>query len=335
MISDGKVTFNEVTRCLSSIAPGVPYNASVTGYNVVGYGKTITAYGYIQELGKAVLLCIVDPLFIHPFICPSLVSLLLHLLSLSLHLLSFYCSISCLFIAPSYVSLLLHFLSLYCSISCLFIAPFLVSLLLHLLPLYCSISCLFIAPFLVSLLLHLLSLYCSISCLFIAPFLLFLCSSFHPHFAYMYLHISIATFIRSLVPFTYSRLLCVMFCFNCHVLCLHTTAPSGLLSVKTTLINGSTIVVSWNPLSPVEARGFVRYYLVTWTPSSSKARGSPGSANLTANATMFLITGLDPMVSYTISVSAGTSAGVGAASNTSTMPVNPSKRWWWWCGLSE
>ena len=47
----GKVTFNEVTRCLSSIAPGVPYNASVTGYNVFGYGKTITAYGYIQELG--------------------------------------------------------------------------------------------------------------------------------------------------------------------------------------------------------------------------------------------------------------------------------------------
>eukprot|EP00731_Ephydatia_muelleri_P019109 Em0011g1149a len=100
-------------------------------------------------------------------------------------------------------------------------------------------------------------------------------------------------------------------------------APSGLLSVKTTPINGSTIVVSWNPLSPVEARGFVRYYLVTWTPSSSKARGTAGSANLTADATMFLITGLDPMVTYTISVSAGTSAGVGAASNTSTMPVNP------------
>eukprot|EP00731_Ephydatia_muelleri_P019163 Em0011g1203a len=91
-------------------------------------------------------------------------------------------------------------------------------------------------------------------------------------------------------------------------------APNGLLSVKTTPINGSTIVVSWNPLSPVEARGFVRYYLVTWTPSSSKARGTPGSANLTADATMFLITGLDPMVSYTISVSAGTSAGVGVVS---------------------
>ena len=79
-----------------------------------------------------------------------------------------------------------------------------------------------------------------------------------------------------------------------------------------TPINGSTIVVSWNPLSPVEARGYVRYYLVTWTPSSSKASRSPGSANLTADATMFLITGLDPMVTYTISVSAGTSAGVGA-----------------------
>ena len=97
-------------------------------------------------------------------------------------------------------------------------------------------------------------------------------------------------------------------------ICTTIAAPNGLLSVKTTPINGSTIVVSWNPLSPVEARGFVRYYLVTWTPSSSKARGTPGSANLTADATMFLITGLDPMVTYTISVSAGTSAGVGVVS---------------------
>ena len=97
-------------------------------------------------------------------------------------------------------------------------------------------------------------------------------------------------------------------------ICTTIAAPNGLLSVKTTPINGSTILVSWNPLSPVEARGFVRYYLVTWTPSSSKARGTAGSANLTADATMFLITGLDPMVSYTISVSAGTSAGVGVVS---------------------
>ena len=99
------------------------------------------------------------------------------------------------------------------------------------------------------------------------------------------------------------------------------SAPSSPLSVKTTSINGSTILVSWNPLSPVEARGFVRYYLVTWTPS--KARGSPGSANLTADITMYLITDLDPMVSYTISVTPGTSAGVGTASNTTV--VTPGK----------
>eukprot|EP00731_Ephydatia_muelleri_P019157 Em0011g1197a len=95
--------------------------------------------------------------------------------------------------------------------------------------------------------------------------------------------------------------------------------PTSLQNITVTPINGSTILVSWNPLSPVEARGYVRYYLVTWTPSSSKARGTAGSANLTADATMFLITGLDPMVSYTISVSTGTSAGVGAASNTTAM----------------
>ena len=203
MISDGKVTFNEVTRCLSSIAPGVPYNASVTGYNVVGYGKTITAYGYIQELGKAVLLCIVDPLFIHPFICPS-------------HLLSLYCSISCLFIAPSLASLLLHLLPLYCSISCLFIAPSLASLLLHLLPLYCSISCLFIAPFLVSLLLHLLSLYCSISCLFIAPSL----ASLLLHLLSLYCSISCLFIAPSL-----ASLLLHLLSLYCSISCLF-IAPS-------------------------------------------------------------------------------------------------------------
>eukprot|EP00731_Ephydatia_muelleri_P019161 Em0011g1201a len=103
-----------------------------------------------------------------------------------------------------------------------------------------------------------------------------------------------------------------------------TLFPTSLQNITVTPINGSTILVSWNPLSPVEARGFVRYYLVTWTPSSSKARGTAGSANLTADATMFLITGLDPMVTYTISVSAGTSAGVGAATNVtiSTPPTS-------------
>ena len=115
------------------------------------------------------------------------------------------------------------------------------------------------------------------------------------------------------------RYLFVWWCFVFFTISPFCSVPTSLQNITVTPINGSTILVSWNPLSPVEARGYVRYYLVTWTPSSSKARGTAGSANLTADATMFLITGLDPMVTYTISVSTGTSAGVGAASNTTAM----------------
>ena len=104
-------------------------------------------------------------------------------------------------------------------------------------------------------------------------------------------------------------------------------APSGTLNIMVTFINGSIILLSWKPLSPVEARGFVRYYLVTWTPGTRGTRGTTGggTANLTADTTTFLITGLDPMVTYMVSVSAGTIAGIGAtktvASTGTAMPL--------------
>ena len=88
-------------------------------------------------------------------------------------------------------------------------------------------------------------------------------------------------------------------------------APSDTLKITVTSINGSTMLISWKPLSPVEARGFVRYYLVTWTPGARGTTGG-GTANLTADITNFLITGLDPRVNYMVSVRAGTNAGVGA-----------------------
>ena len=68
----------------------------------------------------------------------------------------------------------------------------------------------------------------------------------------------------------------------------------------------------------------MRYYLVTWTPSTSRGRGTTGAgtANLTADITTFLITGLDQAGAYfLLSVSAGTIAGLGPAS-VSMVPLS-------------
>ena len=65
----------EMTMSLQPIAPGVPYNASVAGYNVLGYGKTITGYGYIQELGEGHSNCeVIHHLFIHVIVRSSTIS---------------------------------------------------------------------------------------------------------------------------------------------------------------------------------------------------------------------------------------------------------------------
>ena len=94
------------------------------------------------------------------------------------------------------------------------------------------------------------------------------------------------------------------------------SAPNATLNVTVTSINGSTILLSWKPLSPVEARGFVRYYLVTWTPGTSGTIGSTGggTATLTADTTTFLITDLNQGYTNFISIHAGTCAGLGPPS---------------------
>ena len=78
--------------------------------------------------------------------------------------------------------------------------------------------------------------------------------------------------------------------------------------------NGTTIHVSWDPLSLSEARGFP-IYIVTLIPSSlvgsraTRQINDDGIITVTTNETDIVIDGLDPDVEYSLTVAVGTSSG--------------------------
>ena len=78
----------------------------------------------------------------------------------------------------------------------------------------------------------------------------------------------------------------------------------------------TTISVTWTPLTLIEARGFIRYYSVSYTPKGRKRQASLETmyVNVSNTSTRATITGLEPSSMYNVQVAAATSAGVGAQS---------------------
>jgi len=76
--------------------------------------------------------------------------------------------------------------------------------------------------------------------------------------------------------------------------------------------SGTSVSVSWDPLSLFEARGFP-VYTVTLTPSSGNGRATRQSNNgvirVTTNESNIVVGGLDPKVEYGVTVAVGTGAG--------------------------
>ena len=80
--------------------------------------------------------------------------------------------------------------------------------------------------------------------------------------------------------------------------------------------SGTTVTVSWDRLSLIEARGFP-IYTVTMTPyslvgSSSRATrqsNDDGIVSVTTNETDVVIEDVDPNEEYSLTVAVGTSAG--------------------------
>ena len=76
--------------------------------------------------------------------------------------------------------------------------------------------------------------------------------------------------------------------------------------------------VSWQPLSLSEARGFVQFYTIAYTPilNTRKRQDSTMRVDASADASSVNIDGLTEDLIYSVDVSAGTRAGRGIQSNT-------------------
>jgi len=76
--------------------------------------------------------------------------------------------------------------------------------------------------------------------------------------------------------------------------------------------SGTSVSVSWEPLSLFEARGFP-VYTVTLVPSTNDDRVTRQSNNgvirVTTNESNIVVGGLDPKVEYGVTVAVGTGAG--------------------------
>ena len=76
--------------------------------------------------------------------------------------------------------------------------------------------------------------------------------------------------------------------------------------------SGTSVSVSWEPLTLFEARGFPTYTitLVTSTSDDRVARqSSDGVIRVTTNESNIVVGGLDPKVEYDVTVAVGTGAG--------------------------
>ena len=75
--------------------------------------------------------------------------------------------------------------------------------------------------------------------------------------------------------------------------------------------DGTSIDVSWTPLTLIEARGFITGYVVSYSTGSGRRQQAD---DVSIDASSATITELDPGTGYSVTVAGRTSAGVGPAS---------------------
>ena len=85
-----------------------------------------------------------------------------------------------------------------------------------------------------------------------------------------------------------------------------TSAPSiAPGNVEVIRLNGTAMNVSWVPLNLVEARGFVRGYIITYqqSTSGSRRRRQVQTQKTDGSASYAIVGGLQPGVAYEVTVS--------------------------------
>ena len=98
------------------------------------------------------------------------------------------------------------------------------------------------------------------------------------------------------------------------------TAPPTNIAINR--LNSTHMNVTWMPISLEEARGFITNYTVTYEPAPST--GGPQKrdndrSSVTVKGTMAVIGGLSPNLAYSVTVRANTAAGMGVASEPTTV----------------
>ena len=90
----------------------------------------------------------------------------------------------------------------------------------------------------------------------------------------------------------------------------------------------TVMVVSWTPLSYVEARGFISHYTVAYSPQTSGRKRQDSVQTVTVpgmDSSTVTISNLDPETGYSVLVSGATEGGVGEMSVPVTNPAPESK----------
>ena len=93
----------------------------------------------------------------------------------------------------------------------------------------------------------------------------------------------------------------------------------------------TTMLVSWTPLTLSEARGFVTFYTVSYTPVLNSRRRQVSQdtmyMNVSADSSSVTIVGLDGSLTYSVQVSAGTRAGQGVQSTAQVAGITEGERY--------
>ena len=113
----------------------------------------------------------------------------------------------------------------------------------------------------------------------------------------------------------------------------HTAPNVAVMNVMVERTSPTTMDVSWRPLTLFEARGFVTFYSIAYTPTPNSRRQQASQdtmyMNASADSDSVTIEGLDGDLTYSVTVSAGTRAGIGVESDAvivEAMPVSSGKR---------
>ena len=86
-------------------------------------------------------------------------------------------------------------------------------------------------------------------------------------------------------------------------------APPPVQNVNITRLNDTTLHVTWDPISPINARGFLTTYTISVTQVKSTYKGQ-SFVTVPASQTSGTVGGLDALQHYNVRVAASTSGGL-------------------------